>query len=215
MAATFQPKLSILPAEQRRIWPELGCLPQQFVLCGGTGIALQLGHRASLDFDFVASQDFDPDELFVQIPFLQEGTTLQKAANTLRCAVDRGGAVQISFFGTPRLQLTKEPLIAEDNRIRIAALQDLAGMKAAVVQKRAEAKDYIDMDAILQSGAIDLSAALSVARSLYGASFNPELTLKSLSYFDDGNLPTLSREVHDRLVHAVRGVDLDDLPAQS
>jgi hypothetical protein len=82
-------------------------------------------------------------------------------------------------------------------------------MKAAVVQKRAEAKDYVDLDAILQTGIIDLPGSLSVASSLYGSSFNPDLTLKSLSYFDDGNLPTLPAEIRDRLVRAVCNVEMD------
>jgi hypothetical protein len=212
MAEVFEPKLSILPPEQRRLWPELAALPSYFVLCGGTAIALQLGHRASIDFDFIGSQEFDPDELYSQIPFLHQSATLQKAANTLKCAVDRGGPVQVSFFGAPRLHLSQAPLVAAGNRMQIASLLDLAGMKAAVVQKRAEAKDYMDLDAILKAGFIDLPKALSTARALYGAVFNPELTLKSLSYFEDGNLPALPNEIRERLARAVRSVDLDRLP---
>ena len=66
----------------------------------------------------------------------------------------------MSFFGVPGLGRVREPLVCPGNGARVAALIDLAGMKAAVVQKRAEAKDYLDLDAILAHG-VDLSAALA------------------------------------------------------
>jgi hypothetical protein len=88
-------------------------------------------------------------------------------------------------------------------------------MKAAVVQKRAEAKDYLDIDAIINVGKIDLPTALAAANAIYGSAFNPELTLKSLCYFEDGNLQTLPRNVRDRLTKAVEAVDLHHIPAIS
>lgn len=85
-------------------------------------------------------------------------------------------------------------------------------MKVAVVQKRAEARDYLDLDAILRQGDIDLLAALAAAWAMYGTRFNPLLTLKSLSFFGDGNLPTLPLETQKRLSAAVRAIDLNSLP---
>jgi hypothetical protein len=96
--------------------------------------------------------------------------------------------------------------------MRVASLLDLAGTKASVLQLRAEAKDYIDLDALLRSGQVDLPTALSAAGELYGTSFNPEITLKALSYFDDGNLRDLPDAMKMRLVTAAREVDLDHLP---
>jgi hypothetical protein len=84
--------------------------------------------------------------------------------------------------------------------------------KASVVQQRAEAKDYIDIDALLTDGRVDLPMALAAARTIHGMGFNPQSTLKALCYFDDGNLSRLPRHVKDRLVKAVREVDLDRLP---
>jgi hypothetical protein len=54
--------------------------------------------------------------------------------------------------------------------------------------------------------------ALAAAERLYGASFNPEITLKALSYFDDGDLRDLPEDMKLRLATAVRAVDLDHLP---
>jgi hypothetical protein len=208
----FSPRLDILPASQRRLWDELAGIPPEFVLYGGTAIALQLGHRTSVDFDFFGSQPLDPDKLTLAIPFLAEATVTQRQPNTLGCFVDRGGPVNLSFFGVPALPRLRPPLVAPDNGLQIASLLDLAGTKASVVQMRAEAKDYIDIDAILTDGRIDLPTALASALALYGAQFNPQVTLKALCYFADGNVGTLSAETKERLSRAASAVDLDRLP---
>ena len=112
----------------------------------------------------------------------------------------------------PRLPRIQPPLVAPDNGLQIASLLDLVGTKASVVQMRAEAKDYIDIDAMLTDGRIDLPAALASARAIYGAQFNPQITLKALSYFEDGNVKTLRDAMKRRLARAAAAVDLDRLP---
>jgi hypothetical protein len=171
------------------------------VLCGGTAIALQLGHRQSVDFDFFGSRSFDPAQLYSTVPLLNGSTVLQQAANTLTCRVERGDPLIVSFSGVPNLR-------------RVDSLLDLAGMKAAVVQQRAEAKDYIDLHALLEAG-IGLPAALAAAGVIYGKRFNPQLTLKALSFFGDGDLPSLPMSVQERIISAVRSVNLDRLPVLS
>jgi hypothetical protein len=213
MPEYFTPRLDILPAPQRRLWDELAATPREFTLYGGTAIALQLGHRESVDFDFFDSCSLDPDQLVPAIPFLAGATITQREPNTLSCIVDRGGPVKLSFFGAPGLPRLRPPLIAPDNGLQIASLLDLSGAKARVVQMRAEARDYVDIDALLCDGRVDLSSALASARALYGVEFNPQITLKALTYFGEGNLQRLPRELKDRLVQAVRAVDLDRLPA--
>ena len=181
---------------------------------GPPGLAIDArrqGHRQSIDFDFFGSSAFDPAQLYSSMPLLNGSTVLQQAANTLTCRVERGGPVIVSFFGVPSLRRVAAPLIAEDNRLPVASLLDLAGMKAAVVQQRAEAKDYIDLHALLAAG-IDLPMALAAARIIYGERFNPQLTLKALSYFGDGDLPSLPPGVQERIIVAVKSTDLDRLP---
>ena len=78
---------------------------------------------------------------------------------------------------------------------------------------RAEAKNYIDIDAILTDGRIDLPTALASARALYGVQYYPQITLKALSFFDDGNVRDLPDDMKARLAAAARAVDLDRLPA--
>jgi hypothetical protein len=110
----------------------------------------------------------------------------------------------------PALQRLEQPDTVA-NGLRIASLLDLAGTKASVVQVRGEAKDYLDIDAIIAAG-IGLPRALAAAKAIYGSSFNPQITLKALSYFQDGNLERLPDDVKSRLATATRHVDLDQLP---
>jgi hypothetical protein len=204
----FEPNLTILPPPQLRLWPELDATPAHFTLYGGTALALRLGHRTSADFDFFSNRSFDPDELAATVLFLKEAERVQVAINTLKCRVERGGPVLLSFFGGLGLGQAAPRDQAQGRALYVASL--LAGTKVAVVQKRAETKDYLDIDALLQYG-IDLPTALAAGRIVYGLSFNPMITLKALSYFDD--LPTLPAEVKKRLSAAVEGVDPTKLPS--
>lgn len=206
-----KPRLRVLPPPQCAVWDELDAIPSRFTLYGGTAIALQLGHRTSVDFDFFAFEAFDPDDLVKEAPLLANAEVLQRASSTLTVIVQRGGPVQLSFFGVPGLGQVEPSLGVEGTSLRLASLIDLAGMKVSVVQKRAEAKDYLDVDALLTAG-IDLSLALSAATAIYGPQFNAQIALKALSYFGDGNLRTLPADLRRRLSSAVRGVTIDSLP---
>ncbi len=201
--------LEVLPPPQRRLWTEFGTLPSQFVLYGGTAIALQLGHRQSIDFDFFSSASIDTDLLFSSAPWLQNAEILRRSPDTLTLLANRDGPVKLSFFATPHLRQLREP--GNVDGVRIASLLDLAGTKASVVQQRAEAKDYFDIDALLRSG-LSLSMVLAAARAIFGFRFDPQSTLKALSYFGDGDLDTLDGAVQANLRRAVREVDLHRLP---
>jgi hypothetical protein len=208
----FIPRLDILPLPQRRLWDEFAGIPPEFVLYGGTAIALHLGHRESVDFDFFGNRSFDPAKLVSAVPFMASAQITQREPNTLTGIVDRDGVVKVSFFGVPEIPRLVQPHQVPDNGIKIASLLDLSGMKASVVQVRAEARDYIDIDAMIASGKIDLPTALAAGLAIYGPQFNPEITLKALSYFDDGNLRRLPESLKARLAKAARVVDLDGLP---
>lgn len=213
MPESFTPRLDILPLPQRQLWEELSQVPGEFVLYGGTAIALQLGHRQSLDFDFFGDRPLDPHRLAPAIPFLAGATITQREPDTLSCIVDRGGPVKLSFFGLPGIRGLRPPLVAPDNGLKVASLLDLSVTKVLVVQTRAEARDYIDIDALICEGKIGLTTALAAARAIHGVQFNPQITLKALSYFGDGSLPALPEEIKYRLARAAASVDLDRLPA--
>ncbi|MGO9946443.1 MAG: nucleotidyl transferase AbiEii/AbiGii toxin family protein [Steroidobacteraceae bacterium] len=209
----FYPRLDILPAAQKSLWPELSAVPDEFVLYGGTALALHLGHRTSIDFDFFSGRPLNLAELQAGTPFLANAKIIQREKNTLSVIVERGEPIKISFFGVPKLPKLMLPHVIRENNLKIASLLDLAGTKISVIQVRAEAKDYFDIDAMIRLGQISLPTALSAAQVLYGPTFNPELSLKALSFFDDGNLRELPDDLKERLVVAARDVDLDDLPA--
>lgn len=209
----FSPRLEVLPEAQRRLWGELSAVPDEFTLYGGTALALHLGHRHSVDFDFFGSRAIDIASLETGIPFLSGAAVVQREENTLTAIVDRGAPVKVSFFGVPKLSRLAAPVIAKDNGLKVASLLDLAGTKASVLQMRAESRDYIDMDALIHIGKVGLPFALAAAERLYGPSFNPEITLKALSYFDDGDLRELPADIKSRLAGAVNKVDLDHLPS--
>lgn len=208
----FDPILSILPAAQRRLWPELSATPPQFTLYGGTALALRLGHRSSVDFDFFSNDHLDPDLLSRAVTYLHGAERVQVAPDPLTCRVDRNGGVLVSFFGGLDLARVTAPDTARGTTIKVASLLDIAATKLAVVQKRAEEKDYVDVDAILRSG-VTLTAALIAARTVDGERFNPVVTLKALSYFDD--VAGLPSDVRGRLSAAVVGVNVASLAART
>ena len=206
---SFNPDLTILPPPQLQLWPELDATPEHFTLYGGTALALRLGHRASVDFDFFSNQSFDPDELAASIPYLKGAERVRVSSNTLTCRIERGGPVLVSFFGDLGLGQAAPREQAQGRKLYVASLLDIAGTKVAVVQKRAEVKDYLDIDALMQHGT-DLATALAAGRVVYGRSFNPMITLKALTYF--GDLPTLPTDVRERLSGAVDAVNPASLP---
>ena len=118
----------------------------------------------------------------------------QSEPNTLTVTVDREGPVKVSFFGGLRLGRVGEPEAAPDTGLLVASRLDLAATKVAVVQQRAEQKDYLDLAALLRAG-IGLADMLGAAAALYGAQFNPLISLKALSYFADGDLPGLPNDL--------------------
>jgi hypothetical protein len=210
---TLRPKLDILPPAQRAIWNRLSEIPPNFVLYGGTAIALRLGHRSSVDFDFFSYKRFVPIELFRSIPLLRDGTIEQNISSTLTVAVNEkitGKNITFSFFGV-ELNQVLPPSVVEFNRLKVASMSDLFGMKCATVYQRADKKDYCDIDAILLSG-MSLYTGIATAQAIYGTSYVPSLTLKALSF--TGDVKGLPGAVAKRLEDASRAVDLTRIPAQ-
>ena len=211
----FQPILDCLPAAQQRVWELLGQIPSNFVLYGGTAIALQLGHRQSIDFDFFSSISFRPDDLIRSMPMLANGERLQSEADTLTVELENDDPVMLSFFGSLAISRVGEPQRSEGNGVTIASLLDLSATKMSAIQDRAESKDYLDIIALMEAG-ITLEQALGAACSVYGEHFNAAISLKALAYFEDGDLPTLPEDVQTRLSDAAAAAgQLPIVPAVS
>ena len=163
------------------------------MLYGGTAIAIHLGHRQSVDFDFFSHEKFQHVQLQEDVAILKEGVVEEAKPNTLTKRVGNP-PVKISLFGGLTFGRISEPEKCLDNGIAVASLIDLAALKMVVVQQRAEKKDYLDIAALLKSG-ISLAEALAAAQALYPQVFAPLPTLKALCFFKDGDLPTLPMEV--------------------
>jgi hypothetical protein len=204
-------KLEILPQAQRRLWNELRNTPQEFVLYGGTALALRLGHRTSEDFDFFSNRPFLPDALRKTIGYLQDAEMRQFEENTLTAMVNRDGPVKVSFFGGLKLNRVQDPDVMPDNGIKVASLLDIAATKLATVQQRAQARDYEDVLALAGAG-VSLSEMLAAAEAVYGSTFNGTLSLKALTFFADGDLPTLSPLIQSRLRTLASQVNLEQIP---
>ena len=207
----FKPNLHILPAAQKKLWEELKHTPPEFVLYGGTALALRLAHRHSEDFDFFANNSFAPEALRKVIPYLENAEMSQFETNTLTAIVDRESPVKVSFFGGLKLNCVHEPEIAADNRIQVASVLDIAATKLATIQQRAQARDYEDLAAVLGTG-IALSEMLAAANAVYGKEFNGALSLKALTYFSDGDLPNLSTATQQKLRALAGEVNLRNIP---
>jgi hypothetical protein len=212
LPSVFQPRLDVLPSAQRRLWPELADTPPEFTLYGGTAIALRLGHRPSIDFDWFATESFAPNDLIERVPYLKGAAVRQSSPNTLTATVDRDEPVQVSFFGGLDLGQVAEADIAAGPQIKVGSLIDLAGFKAAVVMRRAELRDYIDVHALMTKANIPLAEMLAAALIIYGDQFSPLLSLKALAYHDDAALRELPANVRRDLTAAVAATDPRRLP---
>lgn len=200
--STFSPRLDALPLVQRTLWPRLQPVRLAgFVLYGGTAIALRLGHRVSVDFDFFSAAPLDVDLLRASLPLLAApGTTvLQDRPNTL--AVLTPDQVKLSFFGRIDFGRIGQPDLTNDGVMLVASAADLLALKLKVIFQRIEAKDYRDIAALLDAG-LDLSRGLAAAETLFGSTFAPAEALKALVYFKGGDLDTLTRHERNTLVAA-------------
>src|ERR1700722_1797284 len=207
----FTPKLEILPQSQRRLWDELRQTPEEFVLYGGTALALRLGHRQSEDFDFFSNVSFAPESLRKRVQYMRGAEVSQSETNTLTVIVHRDGPVKISFFGGLNLNRVQDPDVTPDTEIQVASMLDVAATKLATIQQRAQARDYEDLEAIV-GAEISLAEALGAAAAAYGKEFNGALSLKALTYFGDGDLPNLSPRTQTTLRALAGQVNLKQIP---
>ena len=151
-----------------------------FYLSGGTAVALHLGHRRSLDFDWFAAFDFDPDSVERKLLTLLPSTTItSKAEGTLHALAS---GVQLSFlrYRYPFLQ----PVVGwTEFGCDLGSIPDLAAMKVAAVANRGSRKDFVDLYAMGVSG-----LTLAEMVRLYTRRFTDDdlaHVMRSLTYFND------------------------------
>lgn len=199
MAAEVKWCLSVLPESQRKLWDKkIRKGFEGWVLYGGTGLALRLGHRTSVDFDFFSAQALAP--LDFQRSNGLTGEILQAEPNTLT-VVHEG--VKLSFFGGLSLGVVEKAEKLEE--CWVAALADLAATKLAALVNRVEAKDYLDIATLLRKGE-SLSEMVGYAVAVYGKDFPVAACLKSLVYFEPKELSSLGKQERAEIEKAVTQV---------
>jgi hypothetical protein len=119
--------------------------------------------------------------------------------------------VKVYFFGGLSLNRVEDPDWVKGNEIQIASLIDVAATKLTTIQQRAQARDYEDIAAVVSAG-ISLSEAIAAAAAVYGTTFSGALSLKALTYFEDGDLPSLSPTVQAKLRKLAGEVNLAEIP---
>lgn len=208
----LEPAVEMLPPAQRAAWPTLGDIPEDFVLYGGTGLALHLGHRESADFDFFSARTFVPTDLLAELAWLGRVTINESAADTLDISTADG--VRFAFLGGMRLQVVAEQSVVEENGLVVASVFDLAGTKAKAILDRSEWRDYVDIATLLRHGH-RLQDIIGYATTIFDPLFAfPAATfLRALVYFEDGTAPDVPADMRRELEEAVKRAEREQIPA--
>ncbi len=169
-----------------------------FYLAGGTALALQIGHRDSIDFDFFCLDSFDTTTLFNSIEQKFSGhnvVRLQDELNTLEIIID--DVIRLSFM-TYKYQLVVT--VISTDFFDLASIIDIGCMKLSAITSRTAYKDYVDLYFILKETPL---ATLIKNLQVKLPTLDPSLALKSLVYFDD-----ISPE---EILYKISPVDIEDI----
>lgn len=152
-----------------------------FRLVGGTALALQIGHRVSVDFDLFSEKPLDKN-LFNKITRVFRAVRMTKMINLQDQLSVKVMGVKIDFVydGFP---FTEEPLIFKG--VLISSIKEIAIMKAYALSFRGTYKDYIDLYFILKEKYADLLEIKSLGEKRYKEEFNFRLFLEQLIYLQD------------------------------
>ena len=182
-------------------------------LVGGTALALQLGHRFSIDIDLFGNlSDFDNLDLENQLKAIGklEITTLNSAN-----AINSGYVDNVKFDIVNYNYSWIESEIIEDG-IRMAGLKDIAAMKVAAIGSRGAKKDFYDLYFLLEKFTIyEIISFFSQKYSIY----NDFHYVQSLCYFEDAEKteqpitfkPLSWKKVKARIVKEIQGLDFTKL----
>jgi hypothetical protein len=151
-----------------------------FILVGGTALALQMGHRISVDLDFFSEHPFRENELSLYLEERNQFYLDFLSTNTLRGRINN---VQVDFI-THAYPLVRDSLLLEG--IRMASLEDIAAFKLnAIIGNGTRLKDFVDVAFL--SSRLSLNKMLDVFETKYKTR-NPILAVKALAYHEDINV---------------------------
>lgn len=146
-------------------------------LVGGTALALQYGHRRSVDLDFFGYVDEDTEELTEILKGSVEHIVRGNCTKRIRAYMLNDVKVDIVTYDYPWID---EPII--EDGIRLASPKDIAAMKVNAVIGRGTKKDFIDIYFLLQHYSFEELIQLYLKKYADGSEYR---ALLSMTYFDD------------------------------
>lgn len=181
----------------------------KFYLVGGTALALQIGHRRSVDFDLFFSEPLS-SILLRQVKRVFSGLDVvvtYRAFEQLNIIVN---GVKITFFYFEYPVIDK---LIRYKGISLLSVREIAAMKAFAIGRRLSYKDYIDWYFLLKEGYVRIDEVLKLANKKFGNDFNDRLFLGqivSLSDIPTQKIDFLRNEVDKKTIEkflksAVRG----------
>jgi len=188
-----------LTDETRVLYQLVSNLPfiSQYYLAGGTGLALQIGHRFSADLDFFSDlpDAVGEDHRKVILNILKDDPSLQIIWDKEGSFVANWRNVGVSFFRLDQHPLINPPIIFD--KIRCAAPEEIGAMKLAAILSRGTRKDYVDLYFILQQQRLMDLFEIAAKKYPYHEAF-PAFAVRALAYFDDAEsdpMPRMIKEV--------------------
>jgi predicted nucleotidyltransferase component of viral defense system len=148
-------------------------------LVGGTALALQYGHRRSVDLDFFGQTTESVEELTEALKECSEDLTLLSASKTIRAYKMRDVKVDVVNYNYPWID---EAVM--DSGIQLASPKDIAAMKVNAVMGRGTKKDFIDVYFLLQHYSFDELIKFYLQKYTDGSEYR---ALLSMSYFADAD----------------------------
>ena len=149
-----------------------------FYLAGGTGLALQFGHRISEDLDFFTKDLFDEEALIQRVQRTPGFSVVAKAPATVHANIQE---TKVSFLGYDYPVLFP---LAQFLDVRIADARDIACMKISAIASRGTKRDFVDLYASAQRW--ELADLIRLFNRKYSQSaYNKIHILKSLTFFED------------------------------
>jgi hypothetical protein len=166
----------------KKILPSIG--DPGFYLAGGSGLALQIGHRVSEDLDFFTSQPFVSSSLATSLA--AKADKLEEILTEAQTFIADLEGVKCSFFYY-EIPLVFTMVFYEG--LKIAHWRDILAEKFKTLAQRGSKKDFYDIFCVLQAKKISLEEAVSIFRKRFQSSgVNYYHVLRSLAYFEDADL---------------------------
>lgn len=158
-------------------------------LVGGTALALQMGHRRSIDLDFFGNIDFESIYTSNTFKEFNKVVTLKTSKNINIFSIDN---VKVDFVNYTYPWLQDEVVV---EGIRLAGIKDIAAMKLAAVTGRGSRKDFIDIYYLLQKYKLKQLMDFYNKKYYDGSAY---MVLKSLTYFEDAE-----GDHHVKMIHKI------------